>query len=128
ADSLVFVSTAMRGVKLTQDEQLQLANRLLAAARSLPGVAGATPVISVPLFGWEQHNLYVRGIDSVKTLGRFTMQAGSPDYFRTMGTRILRGRSLSSTDRADAPRVAVVSQSMAAVLWKNENPLGKCFR
>jgi predicted permease len=73
-------------------------------------------------------SLFVPGIDSVNRLGEFTMQAGSPDFLRTMGTRLLRGRDLSADDRTDAPRVVVVGESMAKKLWPNEDALGKCIR
>jgi hypothetical protein len=73
-------------------------------------------------------NLYVAGIDSVQRLGIFTYQATTPDYFRTMGTRIVRGRGFTSADRLGAPDAAVVSKSMAAVLWPGQDALGQCFR
>ncbi len=44
-----------------------------------------------------------------------------------MGTRIFRGRGLSADDRAGSPGVAVVSQSMARVLWPQQDAIGKCF-
>ena len=34
--------------------------------------------------------------------------AASPDYFRTMGIRQLRGRGISTTDDRRAPRIAVI--------------------
>jgi hypothetical protein len=70
----------------------------------------------------------VAGIDSVRKLGRFELQAGSTDYFATVGTRILRGRGFSAEDRADAPRIVVVSEAMAKVLWPNQEAIGKCVR
>jgi hypothetical protein len=70
----------------------------------------------------------VAGIDSVDALGSFSYQATTADYFRTMGTRILRGRPLTSEDRAGAPNVAVVSESMARTLWPGQDAIGKCFR
>jgi ABC-type antimicrobial peptide transport system permease subunit len=45
-----------------------------------------------------------------------------------MGTRILRGRGLDDGDREGAPAVAVVSESMARVLWPGVDALGHCFR
>jgi predicted lysophospholipase L1 biosynthesis ABC-type transport system permease subunit len=44
-----------------------------------------------------------------------------------MGTRILRGRAFGDEDRVNAPRVVVVSEGMARVLWPREDPLGKCI-
>ena len=44
-------------------------------------------------------------------------EAVTPGYFHTMGVRLRRGRDFSSTDRAGAPLVAVVSDNLAARLW-----------
>jgi hypothetical protein len=65
---------------------------------------------------------------STRGLGAMTYQEGSTDYFRTMGTRILRGRGFTADDRGTSARVAVVSESMARALWPNANPIGQCMR
>jgi len=100
---------------------------LVDAARAMPGVESATPVSSVPFWGFEEPYLFA-GVDSVSWRGDFVLQAGNPDYFRTMGTRILRGRAFDEHDRADGPRVVVVSQGMASLLWPAEDAIGKCLR
>ena len=128
ADQVAFVESSMRGTKLTAPEMMSLADRLLAESRAMPGVVSSSVTISIPFLGGERRPLYVPGIDSVEKLGRFQLQAGSPDYFATMGTRILRGRGLSADDRGNAPRVVVVSDAMAKTLWGSESPLGKCMR
>jgi len=127
-DRIVYVEGSMRGVKLPRERQRALANDLVQTASSTPGVDDATLVVSVPFYSSEGRSLYVAGIDSVRRLGRFSLQAGSPGYFATMGTRILRGRGFSVEDRADAPRIAVVSEAMAKVLWPGQDAIGKCFR
>jgi putative ABC transport system permease protein len=127
-DPIAYVEASMRGVKLPKDRQVALATDLENSARALPGVEAASLVISVPFYSSEGRSLFVQGVDSVRRLGRFSLQAGSPDYFTAVGTRILRGRGIAAEDRADAPRVAVVSEAMAGVLWPNQSAIGKCFR
>jgi predicted permease len=127
-DRLVYVQTAMRGVKVTPAENSALVSRLLAESRSTPGVANASVTVSIPFLGGVARNLFVAGIDSVKRLGKFLLQAGSPEYFATLGTRVVRGRGLSASDRANAPNAVVVSAAMASVLWPHQDPIGKCIR
>ena len=127
-DHILYVETAMRGVKLDSIEGLALAKRLLDDSRAQPGVAGATLTVSVPFYSSEGHGMWVEGLDSVTKLGRFQLQSGSPEYFATLGTRILRGRPYTAEDRAGTPRVAVVSEGMAKALWNGADPIGKCFR
>jgi putative ABC transport system permease protein len=126
-DHLMYVEMSMRGVSLNGPEAVGLTNRLLAESRAIPGVASASLIESVPFYSGESRGLWVVGIDSVRKLGRFQLQAGSPDYFATTGTRILRGRGYTADDRAGRPLVAIVSEAMAKALWKDENALGKCF-
>jgi predicted permease len=124
---VLVVTDNPRGVKLTNTERISLESRLVDAARAMPGVVAATPVSSVPFWGYEEPYLFVSG-DTVSRLGDFVLQAGTPDYFRTMGTRIVRGRSFDDHDRAEAARVVVVSQGMAKLLWPASDPIGKCIR
>lgn len=52
----------------------------------------------------------------------------SPDYFRTMGMRLLRGRAFTSADKSDSTPVAIVSGSFAQAMFGNVDPLGKRVR
>jgi putative ABC transport system permease protein len=49
----------------------------------------------------------------------------SPSYFRTLGIPLLAGRLFEGGDRDGAPKVAIVSESLARAYWGSENPLGK---
>ncbi len=52
-------------------------------------------------------------------------EVATPDYFRAAGTRLLAGRSFTEHDTADAPKVVVVSESLARRGWPGQSPLGK---
>ena len=49
----------------------------------------------------------------------------SPDYFETLGIRLVRGRVFTDHDRADTPKVVVINESAARTFWGNEEPVGK---
>ncbi|HTE48174.1 MAG TPA: ADOP family duplicated permease [Gemmatimonadaceae bacterium] len=125
---IVYVRTNVRGMKLSDSERAALSVRLLDEARAIPGVVAATRTVSVPFGTSESRTLSAPGIDSIPRSGRITLQAGSPDYFTTVGTRIVRGRGLETGDRAGAPPIIVVSTSLAAGLWGTQDPIGKCIR
>ena len=127
-DPVVILSVNWRGAALDSGQKAIVLDRLLAATKAQPSVVSAAREASVPLWNVEILNLYIEGIDSVMTLGLFTDNAVSPDYFATLGTRIVRGRGISAEDRAGAPRAMVVSAAMAKRLWPNADPLGKCVR
>jgi predicted permease len=128
AEHVLLVSRVLQGDVFDDSLQTALRRELLAAAQALPGVEHAAWVSSAPFVSTSSTDLSVPGIDSVGRLGTFTYQATTPGYFRAMGTRILRGRGLADEDRQGAPAVAVVSASMARVLWPGQEALGQCFR
>ncbi len=127
-DPVLFVDTNMRGEKLDSVHIEQLQNRLIAAARSVPGVTHVSLSASTPFWSSWSQGLFVQGIDTVSRLGQFNLNAISPEYFDTFGTRILRGRAFTAQDSRLAPRVAVVSEGMAKTLWPGRDALGQCFR
>lgn len=46
-------------------------------------------------------------------------------YFRAAGMKLLQGRDFLATDGAAAPRVAIVNQTLAKLLWPGQDPLGR---
>jgi predicted permease len=49
----------------------------------------------------------------------------TPEYFRTLGVSLRRGRDFGDGDRAGAPRVAIVNESLARASFPNADPLGR---
>jgi predicted permease len=100
-------------------------------AMTMPGVESASLSVGVPFRGQYAYPIVANGTDSIPGLPRGTVPfiyAVTPDFFRTMGTRIVLGRGLAETDNASAQPVAVVNEQMAKRLWPGESPLGKCFK
>jgi putative ABC transport system permease protein len=128
AEGALLVSRSLRGTQLDSARLVSQRRELVAAAQAIPGVQHAAWVSSVPFWSTSSTSLFVAGIDSVQLLGNFTYQLASPDFFAAMGTRIVRGRGFTEADRAGAPRVAVVSEAMARVLWPGREALGQCLR
>jgi predicted permease len=118
----------MRGVELDSAEAVALRYRLLETARSVPGVENASLQVAVPFWSTWSVSLYVEGIDTVSALGQFNLNAVSPEYFATVGTRIVRGRGIGPEDTETSPRSIVVSQAMGRVLWPGRDPIGQCIR
>ncbi len=125
---VLWVETTLRGVEMPDEAYRAFQLRLLERAQAVPGVERGTRIITVPFGPSAGSSLFVEGIDSVSRLGRFERQSVSPGYFATMGTRLVRGRGIEEQDRQGAPRVMVVSRSMARVLWPGREALGQCVR
>jgi predicted permease len=127
-DPVAIVGLNLRGVALDSAQRYQLARRLLDAATRIPGVTHAALSPSIPFYDFWSIGLTVAGIDTVRRLGKFQANAVSPDYFRTFGTRVVRGRAIDASDVATAPKVMVVSEQMAQRLWPGRDAMGQCVR
>jgi putative ABC transport system permease protein len=49
----------------------------------------------------------------------------TPDYFPTMGIRVVKGRGFTDADRAGGAQVLVVTETGARQFFPNEDPIGK---
>jgi predicted permease len=102
---------------------------LLDKMRQAPEVKSAALTSAVPLLGGESLALVPEGYQlprGQQSLTAFNYYV-SDNYFSTLDVPILRGRSLESSDRADAPKVAVVNEQFAHHYWPKEDAVGKRF-
>jgi putative ABC transport system permease protein len=110
----------------------QFAAEALARVRALPMVDHAAIADGFPL-GGNAYGLQVTvpGLDSLPRLAGDShwtdFAAVSPDYFATVGTKILRGRAFTDGDRAGSVLVAIVNKSMADEVWPGRDPVGQCL-
>ncbi|HEY0972355.1 MAG TPA: ABC transporter permease [Gemmatimonadales bacterium] len=98
--------------------------------RALPGVAGVAVAASLPFRSSYATYFRIPGRDSLPEVddGGPYVNAVSPDFLATVGTRVLRGRGFSEADRAGSQRVMIVNQSMAKLFWPDGDALGACVK
>jgi predicted permease len=51
-----------------------------------------------------------------------------PDYFQTVGTRILQGRDFAPSEGPESQKVAIVNETMARRFWSGGDAIGRSFR
>jgi putative ABC transport system permease protein len=100
----------------------------LARLQTLPGVQSAALTTWLPLTG-------LTGKGALNIEGRPPWEGGkspvveistvSPDYFRTLGMQMRAGRAFNDGDRADAPRVVIINETLTRLFFPGEDPLGK---
>ena len=103
----------------------------LEAARNVPGVTTAALTSQLPMSG--DVDLY--GVhfdppppdDPGEAQGSFRYSV-SPGYIETMRIPLLRGRLFDERDREGAPRVALISESMARRRLRGRDPIGQRLR
>jgi putative ABC transport system permease protein len=88
-----------------------------------PGVTSASVADGIPL-DFVYRNARVAREGEATFVTAHTTRVG-PGYLETLGTRLLAGRMIDSTDRASAERVVVLSEPLARELFPAGDPVGK---
>ena len=124
-DPILAANINMKDMRIDDSASISLMRRLEAELATIPGVTRTAQASTFS--GWIAYEqLSVPNVNAID--GQFLQLTVGPGYFATVGTRILLGRSLAATDRADAEFVAIVSQTMAHTLWPNQTAIGRCIR
>ncbi|MGH9939000.1 MAG: ABC transporter permease, partial [Blastocatellia bacterium] len=113
----------------SRDAKLEFYEQLLARVQSLPGVEAASVSRAAPLLVGiaGQGIMDIEGRADVKKVG-IGFHSVSPDYFRTLGIALQRGRVFTARDRIGAPRVALINQTAAEKFFSGVNPIGRRLR
>ena len=90
-----------------------------------PGILAAGAVNALPLGGSGVAGDFVaEGVADRQAL--FASKAAvSPDYFRTMGIPLRRGRDFTDQDRAGGADAVIVTEGLARRLWPGRDPIGR---
>jgi len=105
-----------------------LEGEVLERLHGRPDVQSAGFATYVPLSGFDNDWAFLiegRPPLPVGTHNVAKYRPVSAGYFETIGIPLLRGRSFTSADTAEAPWVAVINDSMAREYWPSENPIGQ---
>jgi len=102
--------------------------QLLDRVSALPGVEAAGAISTLPLSGGGTDTSFLiegrpqpePNREPVSFYAKVT-----PDYFRAMGIRLQRGRVITEADAVDAPKVAVISETMVHRYFEGEDALGR---
>ncbi|MEZ5292436.1 MAG: ABC transporter permease [Vicinamibacterales bacterium] len=100
---------------------------LVDEVRALPGVEAVGLVSQLPI-RHPAGNLYLRrpGQEAVATMDRSAdFRVVLPGYFDAMRMPIVAGRDIADSDGEGRTRVMVITQSLAALMFPGENPLGQ---
>jgi putative ABC transport system permease protein len=104
--------------------------QVLQRVETLPGVVAAGYSTYLPLAdsgGGSMVTVENRPVDPKHFLIA-NVRVVSPDYFRTVGMTLRRGRLLDHNDGPEGPRVAVINENMARTFWPGEDPVGRRFK
>ena len=125
-DHLLTMMIGVRQQDDTADKRIAFYRQLFARLEAVPGVIGVGGNTRLPFTGANSST-------QVAVDGRIPLDGEWPEtdfrramhrYFETMNIPIVRGRGFTDDDRAGAPPVVVINETLAARLFGDEDPIG----
>jgi len=102
----------------------QFYQQALEKVRTMPGVESVSGVSPLPLTGDRMISSYTLDEASATPLSAVSHTV-LPDYFRTMGIRLIAGRDFTPLEIEQKLPIVIVDANLARSAWPNENPVGK---
>jgi predicted permease len=130
AEHVVAVDVSMPAGRYGDSDKVTVAfDQMLERVAAIPGISSASFVSVLPLSGEN----WVDAVQPPDDLKPFTQVATAnyrfvgPDYFKTIGMPLTRGRSFTVAERGGATLPAIITERTAAVVWPGVDPIGRRF-
>ena len=123
----------------TKANQAIFFSNLIGRLKQIPGVRKVGATSGLPMDGGLPDGMFLLmtqneipktmdGFDSLfrqkERIGNADFCVASEGYFQVLGIPLIRGRIFDERDGANAPHVAVISESLARDRWPNQDPIG----
>ena len=111
----------------------QFLPRLMEQAAGVPGVVRATYAMRILLSGsggGMSAPVSIPGVELPEGQSSIPIHINAigPNYFQTVGTRLLKGRNFDSADGPESQRVVIITQTMARRFWSGSDALGRSIK
>ncbi|HMU62025.1 MAG TPA: ABC transporter permease [Gemmatimonadales bacterium] len=128
-DHLLTFNLALPNAKYPNDTaRVAFFDRATEAIAAQPGVisAGATSVLPFTN-NWSTSSFNVEGyvVPPKGNMPWGDIRIVTPDYLRTIGAPLLKGRFFTAQDVEGAPNVAIVDEELVKTYWPDADPIGK---
>ncbi len=131
SDRLAFAITIPGARYKTPEARTQALADIDVRLHAIPGVSHVGAINLLPLDGGDSRSgIGIEGReprpDEPPT--RMHPRTVTPEYFQTMGMRVMRGRGFTTADAPGSEKVAVINEAAVRRFWGDANPLGARFR
>jgi macrolide transport system ATP-binding/permease protein len=126
-EKLAALRVSAAGMNYTNDvQEVALGKSVIDQLKSLPGVENVGICSQLPLgAGFGGVGVNIVGRPQSQARYEENSRVVSPNYFATMGTRLLRGRYFTEDDDASKPAVMIINQAFARKYFPDQDPLGQ---
>jgi predicted permease len=128
--NLAMASFNLSRLQYSEPAVAQFLQNLTDRSTRIPGARNVTTAVYAPLAG-SGSGFFINIPGYVPAEGeelRIEANWVGPRYFETLGIPLITGRDITEQDRAGAPIVAVINETMARRWWSGEDPVGRTFR
>ena len=129
SDNLLTFSISLPEERAKSAEQVnQFQTQLLEVVRAVPGIVSASASTGMPVGGTSfgmPFSIAGKPVDDPSKRPGAGFNMVSPEYFRTFGIQITRGRAFTDQDRAGVERVAIVNETFAKRYFDGVDPLAQ---
>ena len=117
----------VRSLGYSNEQRQSLHDRMLQRITRIPGVESASISLNGPLgTGRRMSSLLVQGYTAAPQERMMTNEEiVTPDYFRTVGLRIVKGRDFIPSDATTVPQQTIVNETMAKRYFPDGDVVGK---
>jgi putative ABC transport system permease protein len=124
-ERVLSMSFTLRGQRYREDAPVRdFSDRLVQQVQALPGIRAAAISNSLPPDETDfSSEFYIEGRPVPKAADIAFYGIVSPDYFKTLEIPITRGRVFTNSDTPEAPRVAVINETLRRRFFGAEDPL-----
>ncbi len=127
----VWPLTLPQGRYDAHEPKLRLADNVLREIRALPGVIAADFSTNFPMEDGTSDISFLAEGRAWADTSEVPIAANrlvTPDYLRTLGLQLVRGRFLEESDRADSLPVVVICEELARQAFAGADPIGRRLR
>ena len=129
-EHVVAVDVSMPAGRYGDPDKVTVAyDEILERVAVIPGISAASWVSALPLSG-ESWVDSIRGLDDTRPFTQIptaNYRFVGPDYFKTIGMPMTRGRSFTNDERRGATLPAIITERAAAVAFPGVDPIGRRF-
>ena len=107
-------------------QAIALQRRVVSQMAALPGVKSVGITTDIPVSHWGDTTwLRILGRPWHGEHNDIPERDVNPEYFMTLGAKLLRGRDFAEGEDASKPHVAIINQAFAKEYFPGEDPIGR---
>jgi predicted permease len=124
---LAFFRVTPRLIGYSPEKSTALQKEIMARLSTLPGVESVSMALSLPWWPTRTRVVYLPGKVPMRDEDKLRVEYDpiAPKYLSTLQIPLIAGREFNEGDTRQSPKVVIINESLAALMFPNENAIGR---